>query len=148
MSSYKQRIISVGPTDFGGRRRRSSASTNSLLKSGVSFDANNNQTKGLVFLSGDEHIGSVTKARVTRLDTGTSCTLHSVRSSGLFSPYPFANGSPDDFIANDRFEFKIRGGGVNPGITGRYLFKTVHFITLGLEPTTIGLGASLTPKNS
>jgi cholesterol oxidase len=73
-----------------------------------------NQIKGLVFLSGDEHVSSVTKARVTSLETGTQCTLHSIHSSGLFSPYPFANGSSDDFIANDRFEFKVgaRGGGL------------------------------------
>ena len=66
-----------------------------------------NQIKGVVFLSGDEHISSVTKAHVTCLETGASCTLHSIHSSGLFAPYPFANGSPDDFIANDRFEFKL-----------------------------------------
>jgi cholesterol oxidase len=66
-----------------------------------------NQIKGLVFLSGDEHVSSVTKAHVTCLDTGTECTLDSIHSSGLFAPYPFANGSPDDFIANDRFEFKV-----------------------------------------
>jgi hypothetical protein len=65
-----------------------------------------NQIKGVVFLSGDEHISSVTKAHVTCRETGTSCTLHSIHSSGLFAPYPFADGSSDDFIANDRFEFK------------------------------------------
>jgi cholesterol oxidase len=69
-----------------------------------------NQIKGLVFLSGDEHVSSVTEARVTCLDTGASCTLHSIHSSGLFSPYPFANGSPEDFIANDRFEFNVSSG--------------------------------------
>jgi phosphodiesterase/alkaline phosphatase D-like protein len=66
-----------------------------------------NQIKGLVFLSGDEHVSSVTKAHVTCVETGKGCTLHSIHSSGLFSPYPFANGSPEDFIANDRFEFKL-----------------------------------------
>jgi len=69
-----------------------------------------NQIKGLVFLSGDEHVSSVTEARVTCLKTGAVCTLHSIHSSGLFSPYPFANGSPDDFIANDGFEFKLPCG--------------------------------------
>jgi cholesterol oxidase len=69
------------------------------------------QIKGLVFLSGDEHLSSVTKAHVTRLDTGTGCTLHSIHSSGLFAPYSFANGSPDDYIANDRFEFKLGSRG-------------------------------------
>src|SRR5262249_572269 len=64
-----------------------------------------NQIKGIVFLSGDEHVSSVTKARTRCARTGIECILHSVHSSGLFSPYPFANGSPDDFIANDVFEF-------------------------------------------
>jgi len=54
------------------------------------------QIKGVVFLSGDEHLSSVTKAHVTCLETGAVCTLHSIHSSGLFSPYPFANGSPED----------------------------------------------------
>ncbi|MCP3446154.1 alpha/beta fold hydrolase [Bradyrhizobium sp. CCGUVB14] len=71
------------------------------------------QIEGVVFLSGDEHISSVTEARVTCLGTGNSCTLHSIHSSGLFSPYPFANGSPGDFVAKDAFGFK-HSDGVNP----------------------------------
>jgi choline dehydrogenase-like flavoprotein len=60
--------------------------------------------KGVVFLSGDEHLSSVTTVRVRCNDTGKECILHSVHSSGLFSPYPFANGSPDDFIEDDTFD--------------------------------------------
>lgn len=72
-----------------------------------------NQIKGVVFLSGDEHVSSVTVAHVKCLDTGTSCTLHSIHSSGLFSPYPFANGSPGDFVAKDTFGFKqLDGAGI------------------------------------
>lgn len=26
---------------------------------------------------------------------------------GLFSPYPFGDGSPDEFMANDSFDFKV-----------------------------------------
>jgi cholesterol oxidase len=66
-----------------------------------------NQIKGVVFLSGDEHVSSVTKARVSCVESGMECILHSIHSSGLFSPYPFANGSPADFIANDLFEFAV-----------------------------------------
>jgi cholesterol oxidase len=43
-----------------------------------------NQIKGVVFLSWDEHVSSVSKARVTCLETGAQCTLHSIHSSGLF----------------------------------------------------------------
>ena len=66
-----------------------------------------NQIKGVVFLSGDEHVSSVTSARVTALKTGAQCTLHSIHSSGLFSPYPFGDGSPDEFMTNDSFDFKV-----------------------------------------
>lgn len=73
-----------------------------------------NQIKGVVFLSGDEHVSSATKVKVTCLETGMECILHSIHSSGLFSPYPFANGSPEDFMANDSFEFKLdsEAGGI------------------------------------
>jgi choline dehydrogenase-like flavoprotein/pimeloyl-ACP methyl ester carboxylesterase len=65
------------------------------------------EIKGVVFLSGDEHLSSVTTIRVSCNDTGKECILHSVHSSGLFSPYPFANGSPEDFIENDSFDFSF-----------------------------------------
>jgi hypothetical protein len=66
-----------------------------------------NQIKGVVFLSGDEHVSSMTTARVIAIGSGARCTLHSIHSSGLFSPYPFGDGSPDEFMAKDSFEFKV-----------------------------------------
>ncbi len=66
------------------------------------------EVKGLVFLSGDEHISSVTTARVVCHDTGKTCIFHSIHSSGLFSPYAFVNGSANDFIDSDFFEFAFR----------------------------------------
>ncbi|VIO73308.1 Cholesterol oxidase [Bradyrhizobium ivorense] len=63
------------------------------------------EVEGLVFLSGDEHISSLVVASVTCLDTGKKCVFHSIHSSSLFAPYTFANGVPDDFIADDCFEF-------------------------------------------
>ncbi|RZN10796.1 hypothetical protein CWO91_11380 [Bradyrhizobium genosp. SA-3] len=65
------------------------------------------EVEGLVFLSGDEHISSLVTARVTCLDTGKQCGFHSIHSSSLFAPYTFANGVPDDFITNDRFDFSF-----------------------------------------
>ena len=60
----------------------------------------------LVFLSGDEHLSCVVKATVTKLDVpGRAVTLHSVHSSGLYSPYPFANAVPALFALPDDWEF-------------------------------------------
>ncbi len=66
------------------------------------------EIKGLVFLSGDEHLSSLVRARVTCLDTARQCTLHSIHSSSLFAPYPFANGVPGDFITSDSFDFSFQ----------------------------------------
>jgi PhoD-like phosphatase len=60
----------------------------------------------VVFLSGDAHTSCVARATVTR-DDGQRITLWSVHSSGLYCPYPFANGSPDDYTTGeDRFVFE------------------------------------------
>ena len=64
-----------------------------------------NEVKGLVFLSGDEHISDLVRASVTDLHTGKQCTLHSVHSSALYAPYPFANAIPEDFARSETFRF-------------------------------------------
>lgn len=63
------------------------------------------EIKGLVFLSGDEHISNWVHASVTNLDTGACCTFHSVHSSALYAPYPFANSVKEDFARNETFKF-------------------------------------------
>ncbi|TPL04625.1 MULTISPECIES: alkaline phosphatase D family protein [unclassified Mesorhizobium] len=63
------------------------------------------EVERVVFLSGDEHLCNVVTARVTNCITQKQCTLHSVHSSGLYSPYPFANGVPDNFQADETFLF-------------------------------------------
>ena len=65
-----------------------------------------NEIKGVVFLSGDEHLSSLVTAHISCDATGKHCAFHSIHSSSLFAPYPFANGSADDFIAMDTFEFE------------------------------------------
>ncbi len=65
------------------------------------------QLSSVVFLSGDEHVSCAVRASVTRRD-GQSVTLHSVHSSALYAPYPFANGSPQQFKAPDSFDFEVR----------------------------------------
>jgi len=58
-----------------------------------------------VFLSGDEHLSSITRATVTDLATGLSIVLHSIHSSGLYAPFPFANSLAEDFATPDDWEF-------------------------------------------
>jgi hypothetical protein len=57
-----------------------------------------------VFLSGDAHTSVVAEATVRRED-GHRTRLWSVHSSGLYCPYPFANGSQDDYAAEETFIF-------------------------------------------
>jgi hypothetical protein len=62
------------------------------------------EVKGLVFLSGDDHICHFTKATVSN-EEGNETTFYSIHSSGLYAPYPFANASPNDFVSPDKFAF-------------------------------------------
>ena len=64
-----------------------------------------NEVKGLVLLSGDDHICSLTKATISRAGTNKTSVLYSIHSSGLYSPYPFANAKPNDFASPDKFMF-------------------------------------------
>jgi hypothetical protein len=60
----------------------------------------------LVFLSGDEHLSSVVRATITRCDQpDRAVALHSVHSSGLYCPYPFANAVPALFALPDDWTF-------------------------------------------
>ena len=63
------------------------------------------EIKNLVFLSGDEHISSMTTATVRNLKTRQMCKFHSIHSSALYAPYPFINAGRDDFQENDCFYF-------------------------------------------
>jgi hypothetical protein len=63
-----------------------------------------NNLHRVVFLSGDAHTSSVAHAVVTR---GHHCaTLSSVHSSGLYCPYPFANGAEENYAGDEKFDFR------------------------------------------
>lgn len=65
----------------------------------------------VVFLSGDEHVSCHAKATVR---CGTrSATLHSVHSSALYAPYPFANSIADDFANRETFRFRLTEHGAD-----------------------------------
>jgi hypothetical protein len=57
----------------------------------------------VIFLSGDEHRCLLTSARCEVDARGLQ--VHSVHSSALYAPYPFANARPEDFaVSGDRIE--------------------------------------------
>ena len=67
----------------------------------------NERPRTLVFLSGDEHHSCVARVTVQNLTARTPAVIfHSIHCSGLYSPFPFANGKPADLIKHDSFEFK------------------------------------------
>jgi hypothetical protein len=60
----------------------------------------------IVFLSGDEHLSCLATITLTCLGPlGHAVKFHSIHSSGLYSPFPFANSTQDDFKNPDTFEF-------------------------------------------
>lgn len=66
---------------------------------------------GVVFLSGDEHRSGFVSARIEPVDgEGPAVTLHSIHSSGLYTPWTFAVTNSEDFAAPDRFSFRAPGG--------------------------------------
>jgi hypothetical protein len=59
----------------------------------------------VVFLSGDAHTSCVVRATVTN---GThSATFWSVHSSGLYTPYPFANDIRENYADEEVFHFRL-----------------------------------------
>lgn len=62
-----------------------------------------------VFLSGDEHLPSLTNIDVQRIDAPgkAKVSLSSIHAGALYAPYPFANAAPADFLEADTFEFTL-----------------------------------------
>lgn len=71
------------------------------------------QARHVVFLSGDEHLSCIARVRIRREGDGPEREVlaHSVHSSALYAPYPFANSRPHDFRAQDAFTFTDRHEG-------------------------------------
>ncbi len=65
------------------------------------------QARHVVFLSGDEHLSCIARLRIRREGDGPEREVlaHSVHSSALYAPYPFANSRPHDFHVHDAFTF-------------------------------------------
>ena len=81
------------------------ASLRDFLKLLVKYKAEN-----LILISGDEHISNVTTITTTCQTSSDQYTFHSVHSSGLYSPFPFANAIKEDFSRQDSFSFENSQG--------------------------------------
>ncbi len=65
-----------------------------------------NGLSNVCFLSGDEHLSSVVRIDVRQITSGQRIRAHSVHSSGLYSPFPFANSSSTEFPEHEVFAFE------------------------------------------
>ena len=74
-------------------------STNALLDHIVQ-----NGIRNVIFLSGDEHLFCLAKARITAKD-GKSALIHSIHCSPMYAPLPFANATAAEFPEVDTFDF-------------------------------------------
>ncbi|ANH69396.1 alkaline phosphatase D family protein [Mitsuaria sp. 7] len=68
------------------------------------------RASGLVFLSGDEHRSGWVSAEISAVDGGEDdnhapVRIHSVHSSALYAPWPFAITATEELAAPDAFEF-------------------------------------------
>src|SRR6266496_555959 len=72
-----------------------------------------NEIRNVVFVSGDEHLACVARVTITP-QTGRPVIVHSVHSSPLFAPFPFANSVPEDLVAKESFAFEADVPGHGP----------------------------------
>ena len=63
-----------------------------------------NRIEHLVLLSGDEHLGLHSRLAVSAPGQ-PAVQLHSLHSPGLYTPFAFANGGVEDFLADETFRF-------------------------------------------
>lgn len=72
----------------------------------------------VIFLSGDEHVSFVAHADITDKASRKVARIHSIHSSGLYSPFPFANSVEESLCCDDEFEFgNYRCKVVTPNVT-------------------------------
>jgi cholesterol oxidase len=64
-----------------------------------------NAIPNVVFLSGDEHRACVASAQLTD-DAGNVTRFHSVHTSAMYSPFPFANSLDEQFIDSETIAFE------------------------------------------
>ncbi len=92
--------------------------------------------RNVVFLSGDEHLSCVAHAELSDRQ-GHNVRLHSIHSSPLYAPYPFANAVPEDFSVEETFAFTDKGigavGSYECRLTGAEFVPGDGFAILAVE---------------
>lgn len=63
----------------------------------------------VVFLSGDAHVSNFTRIKISKIGAPGTVVAHSIHSSALYAPYPFANGIEADFPRHEVFDFTHDG---------------------------------------
>lgn len=63
-----------------------------------------NGIQGLIFLSGDEHLGLLARVRMLT-PQGRELLIHSIHTPGLYTPYGFANSRAEDFLLKETIHF-------------------------------------------
>ncbi|HZP13682.1 MAG TPA: alkaline phosphatase D family protein [Nevskiaceae bacterium] len=97
-----------------------------------------NHVRRVVFLSGDEHLGIYSEAKVRPLQSSNPAddvAIYTVHSPGLNTPYRFANSLEDDLIATEEFDFTPGG----KASTYRCSVKRTDFLA-GAGFVVIGIG--------
>ena len=92
----------------------------------------------VVFLSGDEHISNVATIRISKLGAPGEVVAHSVHSSALYAPYPFANAIEEDFARTEEFEFSHAGVMYRCGVETRYPARGDGFAVLSVSAADSG----------
>jgi hypothetical protein len=68
-----------------------------------------NAIRNVVFLSGDEHRACVATAQLTDGAGNTITRFHSVHTSAMYSPFPFANSLDEQFVDSETIDFAHEG---------------------------------------
>ena len=90
------------------------------------------QIPNLVFLSGDEHLANLVRAEISH--GGQTSVIHSIHTSALYAPMPFANTRPDQLLADEAFEF-----GINNETSGYRCQVNTRFLAPGDGFTFVGV---------
>lgn len=88
--------------------------------------------QNVLFLSGDEHLSCYAEGVIYDTGKGVSepqkITFHSIHSSALYAPFPFANSKPHDFIKSD--SFSVGGNRLQCDVKAQFMpgdgFRTVE----------------------
>lgn len=74
----------------------------------------------VVFLSGDEHLSNLAHIEIRKDGSSKVVVAHSMHSSALYAPYPFANAVEEDFAATETFRFTVGRAGYSCRVTTEF----------------------------